>query len=83
VFVYAPAIQVDVGARVSAIGGAAGSAPPDYGVGGAGGLGRIRISALSASCMLAGTFTPPLAASCGVSPVGGTRGDTYVATYPN
>lgn len=50
--------------------------------GGAGGLGRIRISVDPLRCTLSGTLTPAPADGCSPSPAGGTRGATFIATWP-
>jgi hypothetical protein len=64
---------------VSAIGGAGGTSPCGVN-GGAGGLGRIRISVAPATCTLGGTFNPPLGNGCGAE---NTADETYVAAYPD
>ncbi len=82
VFVYAPNVSIASGATVSAIGGAGGTGSSGS-AGGTGGLGRIRISAATATCTLAGTFTPALTSGCTASTAPGVQGQAFVATYPN
>ncbi len=55
------------------------SPPP----GGAGGVGRMRISALSTSCRLNGAFSPTLVSACTVTSGAGTPGRAYVAAFPD
>jgi hypothetical protein len=75
--IYLAAPQLTVGGTVSAAGGIAGG---PAGVGGAGGLGRIRISAVTANCALTGTFTPPLASACNVTSAAGV---VYITAFPS
>nr|MBK7063554.1 hypothetical protein [Deltaproteobacteria bacterium] len=83
VFLYAPMVTVTAGAAVSAVGGAGGvRGASNGGLGGSGGLGRIRLSATPGMCTLAGTFTPPLASACTVTPGPGTDGRVYVSAFP-
>ena len=81
VFLYAPSVTVASGAAVSAIGGTGGPGATIYSntPGGAGGLGRIRISALSASCSLGGAFNPPLLSACSLTPGAGSAGSARAA----
>lgn len=86
VFLYAPAMTVS--GRVTAAGGPAINLMRNscgmVGTlsGGAGGLGRIRISVANTTtgaCALGGTFNPPLASGC----TNNTAAcQAYVATYP-
>ena len=83
IYLAAPKLTVAPGATVSAAPGP-GGAQSEFatgGGGGDGGLGRVRISADPAACMLAGVFTPSLAAGC--SPMGSKPGFAYVGMYPN
>lgn len=50
--------------------------------GGAGGLGRIRISVDPLRCTLSGTLTPAPADGCTPSAAGGVRGTAFIATWP-
>ncbi|MFO0649188.1 MAG: hypothetical protein U0326_23300 [Polyangiales bacterium] len=85
VFLYAP--RMSVSGRVTAAGGAGGDFfyPPRSArsTGGAGGLGRIRISVgntTAGACALGGTFNPPLASGCNSS---ATTCTAFVTTFPN
>jgi len=84
VYLSSPVVTVKSGASVSAAGGAGGfgSLFATGGAGGNGGLGRIRVSATTATCTLAGSFSPPLKNGCNPTP-GGSAGFAYVAAYPN
>jgi hypothetical protein len=60
--------------------GAGGTASPGCGTGGAGGLGRIRISVgAGVDCSLGGAFDPPLEDGCAPA---SAAGKTFIATYP-
>jgi hypothetical protein len=85
VFVYAPNVSVASGATVSAVGGAGGTGATIYSntPGGAGGLGRVRISALTTACSLNGAFNPPLVSACALTAGAGTAGRAYIAAFPN
>ena len=85
---YAPVMSVT--GTVSAVGGAGGDftspstcvAGLQRSTGGAGGLGRIRISVditTAGSCALGGSFNPPVA-GCSLS---STPCTSYLAEYPN
>ncbi|MEZ4394360.1 MAG: hypothetical protein R3A48_25080 [Polyangiales bacterium] len=84
-FVYAPSVSVASGATLSAVGGAGGTGATIYSntPGGAGGLGRIRISAATTSCALNGAFNPPLVSACSLTAGAGTAGRAYIASFPN
>ena len=69
------------GARGVALQGSNGSSC--FAHGGAGGLGRVRVSALAEECTLAGRIAPAPEDACNPSPAGGTAGTAYVARYPN
>jgi hypothetical protein len=75
--IYLSAPVLDLRGVVSAAGGAGGSGQHN---GGAGGLGRIRISTNPAMCTLEGALTPPLVDGCNPA---NQSGYTYIATYPN
>jgi hypothetical protein len=75
----APTLSVTSTATISAQGGAGGSSNGCNLNGGAGGLGRIRISTTSLGCpSLAGSFNPPLATTSSCAPAS-TSGDVYIA----
>lgn len=76
----APEVRVLPAARVSASGGAGGPSPYP---GGAGGLGRIRVSALPELCTLTGTLDPAPVSGCTPTPGAGTSGRIYVGVYPD
>ncbi len=82
IYLSSPSLTVSSGATVSAAGGAGGPASEfaSGGGGGNGGVGRVRISATSGACSLAGGFTPRLSAGCAPA---GMRGFAFVGTYPN
>lgn len=84
IYLSAPTIRVAPSATVSAVGGMGGaqSVFANGGAGGGGGLGRIRLSVTPSSCMLAGTFTPPLAAGCAPT-APAVAGSTFIGVYPN
>ncbi|MSP60207.1 MAG: hypothetical protein EXR72_07660 [Myxococcales bacterium] len=71
---YAPILTVANGSLISAVGAKGGAS------GGVGGPGRIRISAVAASCSLAGTIAP--APMNGCTPAPAAAGLGYVTTYP-
>lgn len=73
IFLASPAITVAAGAQLSAVGGDA-TTP-----GGAGGLGRIRLSLDPSASSAAGTLSPPLASGLSASCV---SGKTCVAAWP-
>ena len=86
--VYLSAPTLLVTGTVSAAGGAGGSFTNNScgvvatATGGAGGVGRIRVSAsntTAGACMLGGTFNPPLASGCATST---TACQAYVTTFP-
>ncbi|MEZ4394651.1 MAG: hypothetical protein R3A48_26560, partial [Polyangiales bacterium] len=84
VYLYAPTVSVASGAVVSAAGGAGGAAVvTSSGIGGAGGLGRVRIAASTGQCTLAGTFTPALVSGCSATSGLGTQGRAYVSVFPD
>ena len=85
VFLYAPTVDVASGATVSAIGGTGGTGATVYSntPGGNGGLGRIRVTSLAATCRLNGAFNPPLVSGCAVTAGAGTAGRVYVDNFPN
>ena len=83
IYIAAPTVTVGNAATISATGGPGGAESlfATGGGGGDGGLGRVRLSVDPASCMLAGSFNPPLTAGC--MPTAGTPGFAYIGTYPN
>ena len=83
IYLSAPSVTVGAGATISAAGGL-GGAQSEFatgGGGGDGGLGRIRLSVLPATCVLNGSFTPPLSSGCMPKPA--TAGLAYLGVYPN
>ncbi len=87
VYLYAP--RMTVTGRVTATGGAGGDFTNNScgvigrSLGGAGGLGRIRVSVdnvTAGSCSLTGTFNPPLASGCANNTA---VCQTYIAPFPN
>ncbi len=78
-YLSAPVINVASGASVSANGGVGGGPGGE----GRGGLGRLRVSAVVASCTLGGTFNPPLVAGCALTSGSGTAGRAYIAAWPD
>ncbi|MFO0645466.1 MAG: hypothetical protein U0326_04455 [Polyangiales bacterium] len=85
VFLYAPSVSVASGGTVSAIGGSGGTGATVYSntPGGAGGLGRIRISAVASTCTLNGAFNPALSSACVLTPGAGVAGRAYIAAFPD
>ncbi|MDB4928928.1 MAG: hypothetical protein JWM10_1412, partial [Myxococcaceae bacterium] len=73
------------GATVSAAGGTGGPGGTIYSntPGGNGGPGRIRVTAGTSTCTLAGTFSPALVSGCAPTPAPGTAGRAYVGAYPD
>lgn len=83
VYLSAPEIVCD-GCALSATGGARVDHPYSRAVGGAGGLGRLRLSVRVSRCQMGGTVNPPMpAGGCVVSPPGGSPGVAYVGEYPD
>ncbi len=84
IYLQAPTVRVNAGATISAVGGGGGdeSVFATGGTGGAGGLGRVRVSAITATCTLAGSINPPTVAGCAPT-VPATPGRAYVGVYPN
>jgi hypothetical protein len=80
IYLIAPTLDVASGATVSAVGGLGGLPNGACGGGGGGGLGRIRISARTATCTLAGNFTPSLSGGCSLSVA---PEHVYVGAFPN
>jgi hypothetical protein len=70
---------------VSAVGGTGGVGATIYSntPGGAGGLGRVRITSQAATCRLNGAFNPPLVSGCAVTAGAGTAGRAYIANFPD
>lgn len=66
VVLAAPEVRAEAGSRVSAAGG------------GTNGLGRVRVTADSARCTLAGSFVPPLRDGCAPT---NAMGFTYVSAW--
>jgi hypothetical protein len=81
VYLASPDLVVASSATISAAGGVGGLASEfaTGGAGGPGGLGRIRISAIPASCSVVGTFVPPLANGCAPS---SAPAFAYVGVWP-
>ncbi|MFO0629302.1 MAG: fibrinogen-like YCDxxxxGGGW domain-containing protein [Polyangiales bacterium] len=76
VFLSSPTLTVS--GTVQAVGGSGGVATDGCGeTGGTGGLGRIRVETVTASCSLTGSFNPPLASGC--NPGGSTGQASVVA----
>jgi cysteine-rich repeat protein len=81
IYLAAPTLTVASGAVVSAVGGIGGVSPGSAcGGGGAGGLGRVRISARLTTCSLSGNFTPPLSSGCSLSVA---DEHVYIGAFPN
>ena len=86
--IYLAAPAIDVAGSVRAEGGRGGplGGPPAEMLGadgGAGGLGRIRISVLPPHCVLSGTLAPVLVDGCAETPAPGVAGKTFIGTYPD
>ncbi|HJL35343.1 MAG TPA: MopE-related protein, partial [Polyangiaceae bacterium LLY-WYZ-15_(1-7)] len=81
--IYVAAPEVRISGEASTAGGNGGvGGPRDFSNGGAGGIGRIRISAVPERCTLVGTFVPA-AADVGCSPtVPAIPERVYVDVYP-
>ncbi|MBO6933774.1 MAG: putative metal-binding motif-containing protein [Deltaproteobacteria bacterium] len=83
-YLASPSIRIDSGALVDASGGARGGVGRSCtgtGRGGAGGLGRIRLSVEPSTCTIDTPTMPPMpAAGCVPS---GNAGEVYVGAYPN
>ena len=76
-----PSLRVD--GVVRAVGGAPGTAPSSTPYhGGAGGLGRIRLSTLAEECAITGDVRPAPVAACAPTPAPVPE-RTYVGRYPN
>lgn len=84
-YLATPSLRIDSGALVDAGGGARGEVElwcaAGAGRGGAGGLGRIRLSVEPTTCMVGATTIPPMPAG-GCAP-SGNPGEVYVGAYPN
>ena len=82
VWLSAPAVVIPSGSRILAVGGGggAGGATTAAGPGGAGGLGRVRLSLDPAASSIAGTVNPPPVN--GVTPAAAAAGKAFVAHYP-
>ena len=72
-------MAVAAGATVSVNGGVGGGPGGE----GRGGVGRIRVTSVTATCSLAGTFTPALVSACTPTTGSGTPGRVYVAAWPD
>ena len=72
IYLAAPALEVT--GELDAGPGAAGRR------GGAGGLGRIRLSTVPERCVLFGRYDPPLVDGC--APTGAQPGRTFIDLYP-
>jgi hypothetical protein len=83
IYLAAPHVEVQAGARVDVTGGAGGTGSSGHN-GGNGGLGRVRIAVTPSGCTLAGTFFPPFATGvpCAVTSGAGTPARVYVGTFP-
>jgi hypothetical protein len=77
IYLSSPTVSVMSGAVVSAVGGAVGLSC--NGSGGAGGLGRIRLSLGTTTCNLTGTFNPQVFNVCNPA---NQSGRVYVGAYP-
>ena len=79
--IYLATPVLSVSGTISAAGGAGGhhGANVSGGDGGAGAIGRVRISASLASCTLGGTVVPALRSACNANT---TAGYPYIAAYP-
>ena len=76
IYLAAPKLDVQPGARVSALGGSGGLDSTT------GGLGRIRLSVDPEQCRLDGSFQPPLVDRCHPTPPPGVRCGVYVGAWP-
>ena len=83
IYFYAPALTVPNGSTVGADQGGNGISFGGGGFGGAGGLGRIRISVLPTRCSLAPVFHPTLDEGCAFTPGAGTPDSAYIRQYPD
>ena len=79
---YLAAPSISISGAVTELGGAPGTGSLYGGVGGSGGVGRLRISVDPTQCSISGSMVTP-AATCTPTTGGGTAGVGFVAVYPN
>ncbi len=80
--IYLAAPRLDLRGTVSVAGGAGGRVGTC--TGGAGGVGRLRLSTLPSQCGVSGTTVPPVVAGCAVTTAGSvTSPRAYVGMYPD
>lgn len=86
IYLASPAIRIDSGSLIDAGGGAGGDVVRTCGIsgagrGGAGGMGRIRLSVEPTTCTVTASTMPPMPAA-GCVP-NSTPGEVHVGAYPN
>ena len=84
--VYLSAPRMDLHGTMDARGGAGGANRQTECAsvtGGAGGLGRVRLSVDPSQCSPPDTSFPPVGTGCAPSPDGGVPGQAYVGLWPN